>query len=41
VQRSATPDAYANWETEARVLARILTREVPETIACHPRSALL
>jgi hypothetical protein len=41
VQRSATPGAYANWEAEARVLARILTREVPETIACHPRSALL
>lgn len=41
VQRSATPEAYANWEAEARVLARILTREVPETIACHPRSALM
>jgi hypothetical protein len=40
VQRSATPEAYANWEAEARVLARILTREVPETIVCHPRSAL-
>ena len=41
VQRSATPEAYANWEAEARVLARILTREVPETIVCHPRSPLL
>jgi hypothetical protein len=41
VQRSATPGAYANWEAEARVLARILTQEVPETIVCHPRSALL
>jgi len=41
VQHSATPEAYANWEAEARVLARILTREVPETIVCHPRTALL
>ena len=41
VQRSATPEAYASWEAEARVLARILTREVPDSIVCHPRSSLL
>lgn len=41
VQRSATPQAYAMWEAEARVLARILTREVPGTLVCHPRSSLL
>ena len=29
VQRSAAPDAYAKWEPEARVLARIVTGEVP------------
>ena len=41
VQRSATPRAYANWEAEARVLARILTREVSDMIVCHPRSSIL
>jgi hypothetical protein len=35
VQRSAAPDAYAKWEPEARVLARILTGEVPNRIVCH------
>ena len=35
VQRSAIPDAYAKWESEARVLARILTGEVPNRIVCH------
>jgi hypothetical protein len=35
VQRSAAPDAYASWEPEARVLARILTGEVPNQIVCH------
>ncbi len=34
VQISAAPDAYASWEAEARVLARILTHEVPDTIEC-------
>ena len=34
VQRSAAPDAYAKWEAEARVLARILTGEVPDRIVC-------
>ena len=35
VQRSAIPDAYASWEPEARVLARILTGEVPNQIVCR------
>ena len=35
VQRSAAPDAYASWEPEARVLARILTGEVPNQIECR------
>ena len=34
VQISAAPDAYAQWEAEARVLARILTHEVPDRIEC-------
>jgi hypothetical protein len=34
VQISAAPDAYAKWEGEARVLARILTNEVPDEIEC-------
>jgi hypothetical protein len=34
VQISAAPDAYAQWEPEARVLARILTHEVSDTIEC-------
>ena len=39
VQRSATPDAYANWEPEARTLAAALTGEVPAGIACRFRLA--
>jgi hypothetical protein len=35
VQHSAEPDAYAKWEPEARVLARILTGEVPNQLVCH------
>ena len=35
VQRSATPDAYANWETEARSLATALTGEVPAGLSCR------
>ncbi len=35
VQRSATPAAYARWETEARVLARVLTGEVAAGFACR------
>ena len=34
VQRSSAPDAYAQWEPEARVLARILTGEVPGRLTC-------
>jgi hypothetical protein len=35
VQLSADPDAYAQWAPEARSLAKALTGEVPESIACH------
>ena len=35
VQRSAAPDAYAQWEPEARVIARILTHEVPDQLVCR------
>ena len=34
VQRSSAPDAYAQWEPEARVVARILTGEVPNHLMC-------
>jgi len=34
VQRSSAPDAYAQWEPEARVLARILTGEVTNRLVC-------
>ena len=38
VQRSAAPDAYAQWERQARLLARALTGEVPAGLACrYPR----
>lgn len=35
VQRSGSPDAYAQWESEARSLAMAFTGEVPAGIACH------
>ena len=35
VQHSAAPDAYAQWESEARTLAQGLTGETPATFACH------
>ena len=35
VQHSGAPDAYAQWETPARTLARALTGEVPAGLACH------
>jgi hypothetical protein len=35
VQRSAAPEAYAQWEPEARALARILTGEIPNRLVCH------
>lgn len=35
VQRSAGPAAYARWEPRARVLARVLTGEVPAGLSCR------
>jgi hypothetical protein len=35
VQRSGTPNAYAQWEGEARALARATTGEVPTGLRCH------
>ena len=35
VQHSASPDAYAQWAPEARSLARALTGEEPQGMACH------
>ena len=35
VQRSAAPGAYGAWEAEARVLAEVLTGEVPAGFTCH------
>jgi hypothetical protein len=35
VQRSASPDAYAQWAPEARSLAMALTGEAPQGMACH------
>jgi len=37
VQRSAAPAAYADWESEARVIASVLTGEVPAGFTCHFR----
>ena len=39
VQRSAAPDAYAQWEPEARVLARVLTGEVSAGFSCRFESS--
>lgn len=40
VQRSAAPDAYAQWEPKARILASALTGEVAEGLGCQfPLSA--
>jgi hypothetical protein len=36
VQRSATPLAYAKWESEARAIARATTGEAPGTLTCKP-----
>jgi hypothetical protein len=44
VQHSAAPNAYAQWEVEARLLARTLTGEVPAGFTCRirpPSGALL
>jgi hypothetical protein len=35
VQRSGTPGAYAQWESEARALAQAMTGEVPAALSCH------
>jgi hypothetical protein len=35
VQRSGSPSAYARWETEARVIARATTGEVPAGLSCR------
>lgn len=35
VQHSATPDAYARWEPQARVIASALTGERPHALSCH------
>ena len=35
VQRSASPDAYAQWETEARSLAVALTGEASAAMSCR------
>ena len=35
VQHSAAPDAYAQWEPEARLLARALTGEAPAGLSCR------
>jgi hypothetical protein len=35
VQHSATPDAYAQWESEARTLAAALTGETTGGLSCH------
>jgi hypothetical protein len=35
VQHSATPTAYAQWENEARSLARALTGEMTAGLSCH------
>jgi len=34
VQRSAAPDAYAQWEPEARAFAGALTGQVPGSLTC-------
>lgn len=35
VQHSATPDAYARWEPQARAIASALTGERPHALTCH------
>ncbi|MFD2416603.1 hypothetical protein [Amycolatopsis pigmentata] len=35
VQHSAAPQAYAQWEDEARAIAVALTGEAPATLSCH------
>ena len=40
VQRSAAPHAYAQWESEARTLARVMTGDVAAGLACRFDAAL-
>jgi hypothetical protein len=35
VQRSGAPDAYAQWESEARAAAAALTGQAPAALSCH------
>jgi hypothetical protein len=35
VQRSAAPDAYAQWEPAARLLAEVVTGEAAAGLGCH------
>ena len=35
VQHSATPDAYAQWESEARAMASAFTGETQALLSCH------
>jgi hypothetical protein len=35
VQRSAAPNAYAAWESQARVLAQVFTGESATGLSCH------
>jgi hypothetical protein len=35
VQHSATPDAYAQWESEARAMASAFTGETQAQLSCH------
>jgi hypothetical protein len=35
VQHSAAPDAYAQWESEARALAVAFTGQAPAALTCH------
>jgi hypothetical protein len=39
VQRSAAPDAYAQWEPAARLLAEVVTGEVAAGLGCHFRKS--
>lgn len=38
VQHSAAPQAYAQWEDEARAIATALTGETPAALSCHDLS---
>jgi hypothetical protein len=38
VQHSATPDAYAQWEPQARAIASALTGERAQALSCHDLS---